>query len=100
MIYEETDSPLNFYLHAVVIHDGGDNSGHYFVHIKDHKTGKFWKFNDQTVSFVSFEEMYWDAQGENGQRSAYCLFYIDKSTLKSDQISSVYEPAEESLNAY
>jgi len=35
-----------YYLHSVLIHEGSDNSGHYYVYIRNHKKGTYFKFND------------------------------------------------------
>ena len=67
---------MPYHLHSVLIHEGSDNSGHYYVYIK-WKDG-FYKFNDTTVSFQTIEEMQKDAFGENGSWSAFCLFYVNE----------------------
>ncbi|CAH8340662.1 unnamed protein product [Eruca vesicaria subsp. sativa] len=48
---EPSDNELTYQLSAVLIHKGSAvNSGHYFAHIKDEKTGLWWKFDDEEVS--------------------------------------------------
>ncbi|KAJ0231428.1 hypothetical protein HA466_0300740 [Hirschfeldia incana] len=45
------ESELTYELSAVLIHKGSAvNSGHYVAHIKDEKTGLWWKFDDEEVS--------------------------------------------------
>merc|ERR1719162_1305017 len=39
-----------YILHAVVVHSGDVNSGHYYVHIKPHFDGDWFKFDDDTVT--------------------------------------------------
>ncbi|KAG2326869.1 hypothetical protein Bca52824_009597 [Brassica carinata] len=48
---ESSESELTYELSAVLIHKGSAvNSGHYVAHIKDEKTGLWWKFDDEEVS--------------------------------------------------
>ncbi|KAG5393767.1 hypothetical protein IGI04_023730 [Brassica rapa subsp. trilocularis] len=48
---ESSESELTYELSAVLIHKGSAvNSGHYVAHIKDEKTGLWWKFDDEQVS--------------------------------------------------
>lgn len=48
---ESSDNELTYELSAVLIHKGSAvNSGHYIAHIKDEKTGLWWKFDDEKVS--------------------------------------------------
>jgi ubiquitin carboxyl-terminal hydrolase 25/28 len=39
-----------YYLHAIVIHDGTADSGHYYSFIFDRKVNKWYRFNDHNVS--------------------------------------------------
>ncbi|KAL0862811.1 hypothetical protein Bca101_041929 [Brassica carinata] len=46
-----SENELTYELSAVLIHKGtAVNSGHYVAHIKDEKTGLWWKFDDEEVS--------------------------------------------------
>ncbi|ESQ45578.1 hypothetical protein EUTSA_v10010085mg [Eutrema salsugineum] len=48
---ESSQNELTYDLSAVLIHKGSAvNSGHYVAHIKDEKTGLWWKFDDEEVS--------------------------------------------------
>ncbi|CAG7869660.1 hypothetical protein BRARA_F01591 [Brassica rapa] len=48
---ESSENELTYELSAVLIHKGSAvNSGHYVAHIKDEKTGLWWKFDDEQVS--------------------------------------------------
>jgi ubiquitin carboxyl-terminal hydrolase 25 len=63
---EQAYSKLNsvpYHLHAICVHDGNAESGHYFTFIKDHSTGKWLKFNDIRVSEVTEEEVIHQSQG-------------------------------------
>lgn len=35
-----------YYLHAILIHDGNAESGHYYTFIFDRVADKWWRFND------------------------------------------------------
>ena len=38
-MYEEDElKRLEYQLHAVMVHEGGVDSGHYWAYVKDHKT--------------------------------------------------------------
>ena len=39
-----------YYLHSVLIHEGSDNSGHYYVYIKDPHSKTYKKFSDINAS--------------------------------------------------
>jgi hypothetical protein len=39
-------------LYAVLIHSGMINGGHYYAYIKDLTSGKWWNFNDSTVTAI------------------------------------------------
>jgi len=45
-------------LHAICVHDGGAEGGHYFVFIKDHKLNKWRKFSDTQIQFVEESEVF------------------------------------------
>ncbi|KAL0721174.1 hypothetical protein Bca4012_035773 [Brassica carinata] len=50
-LVESSENELTYELFAVLIHKGtAVNSGHYVAHIKDEKTGLWWKFDDEEVS--------------------------------------------------
>jgi ubiquitin carboxyl-terminal hydrolase 25/28 len=50
-------------LHAICIHDGNANSGHYFTFIFDRFQKKWRKYNDITVSEVTEDEVFTAATG-------------------------------------
>ena len=39
----------SYNLHAIVIHDGFAQSGHYYCFIYDRASKNWWRFNDHTV---------------------------------------------------
>jgi len=57
-------------LYGVVNHSGNVNFGHYTAYCKNWKTGKWYHFNDSSVSEISESEVV--------SNSAYLLFYERK----------------------
>lgn len=54
-----------YYLHAIIIHQGFADSGHYYTYIFDRKSKGWWKFNDHTVSQESEAVVMEEAFGGN-----------------------------------
>ena len=87
VMYEEEGIKMRGYrLHAVMVHEGDVNQGHYWAYVSHRELG-WLKFNDNTVSQTSWEEISKEAVG-GGQSStsAYSCVYVDvaKSSLFSD----------------
>ncbi|KAK5661769.1 hypothetical protein OQA88_9870 [Cercophora sp. LCS_1] len=61
-------------LHAVICHVGRTYYGHYFVYIRDFKSGQWYKYNDNTVSVHSESSVLKDIS-TTGQ--PYYLAYVD-----------------------
>uniref|UniRef100_A0A8D0KQC2 ubiquitinyl hydrolase 1 n=1 Tax=Strix occidentalis caurina TaxID=311401 RepID=A0A8D0KQC2_STROC len=68
-------------LHAVLVHEGQANAGHYWAFIYDQPRRRWLKYNDISVTESSWEELERDSFGGLKNASAYCLMYI------SDQVS-------------
>jgi len=68
---------LKYCLHAVMVHEGGVESGHYWAYVRDHKRKVWLKFNDNTVNEASWEELVKESFGGHSNTSAYSLVYID-----------------------
>ncbi|XP_043927741.1 ubiquitin carboxyl-terminal hydrolase 25 [Protopterus annectens] len=63
-------------LHAVLVHEGQANAGHYWAYIFDHNREWWMKYNDISVTKSSWEELERDSFGGYRNASAYCLMYI------------------------
>ncbi|KAI9318471.1 hypothetical protein BX666DRAFT_1855352 [Dichotomocladium elegans] len=62
-------------LHAVFIHKGQANYGHYWVYIYDHKAEQWWRYNDSYVSKVVEEaEIFLDTTGHTA--NPYFVVYV------------------------
>nr|XP_036304562.1 ubiquitin carboxyl-terminal hydrolase 25 isoform X5 [Pipistrellus kuhlii] len=64
-------------LHAVLVHEGQANAGHYWAYIFDHHENRWMKYNDIAVTRSSWEELVRDSFGGYRNASAYCLMYIN-----------------------
>lgn len=71
-------------LHCIVIHEGEDNSGHYYSYIKNHIEGTWFKYSDHLVSEVSEEQVLGEAYGITKLKtSAYLVMYASNSKIKN-----------------
>ncbi|NXM38257.1 UBP28 hydrolase, partial [Gymnorhina tibicen] len=70
-------------LHAVLVHEGQANAGHYWAFIYDQPRKRWLKYNDIWVTESSWEELERESFGGLRNASAYCLMYI------SEQVSHV-----------
>lgn len=77
-IYDDASlKKLPYRLHAVLVHEGQASGGHYWAYIQDPKKQRWCKFNDITVSEVTWDEVAHESLGGYRHVSAYCLMYID-----------------------
>ncbi|XP_065553463.1 ubiquitin carboxyl-terminal hydrolase 28 isoform X5 [Lathamus discolor] len=76
-------------LHAVLVHEGQANAGHYWAFIYDQPRKSWLKYNDISVTESSWEEVERDSFGGLRNASAYCLVYI------SDKVSGSVADAPE-----
>ncbi|KAE8621851.1 hypothetical protein XENTR_v10004995 [Xenopus tropicalis] len=75
-----SDKQMNqvpYKLHAVLVHEGQANAGHYWAYIFDHHEKRWMKYNDISVTKSSWEELERDSFGGYRNASAYCLMYIN-----------------------
>ena len=76
MYSEENLLKHEYQLHAVMVHEGSIDSGHYWAYVLDHKRKVWLKFNDNTVNEASWEELAKESMGGHSNTSAYSLVYI------------------------
>ena len=78
MYEEEGLKQRGYRLHAVMVHEGDAQQGHYwaYVHLAGEKRG-WLKFNDNTVSQTTWEELSKEAVGGRLSTSAYSCVYVD-----------------------
>ena len=77
-MYEEAGLRERGYrLHAVMVHEGDVNQGHYWAYVNHAELG-WLKFNDNTVSHTSWQEVSKEAVGgSSSTASAYSCVYVD-----------------------
>ncbi|KAM4014800.1 ubiquitin carboxyl-terminal hydrolase 28 isoform 3-T3 [Anomaloglossus baeobatrachus] len=77
-IYEDPDLlQVPYRLHAVLVHEGQANAGHYWAYIYSHTRLCWLKYNDISVTEATWEELERDSYGGLRNASAYCLMYIN-----------------------
>ena len=94
-------------LHGIIMHYGSAQYGHYISYVKERKEGgKWYCFNDQTVTEISEETVLKSGSGALSGRSGYILFYdredYENITVEEPHISKEIQNAvqlENDLNA-
>ncbi|XP_059786351.1 ubiquitin carboxyl-terminal hydrolase 28 isoform X5 [Balaenoptera ricei] len=76
-------------LHAVLVHEGQANAGHYWAYIYNQPRQVWLKYNDISVTESSWEELERDSYGGLRNVSAYCLMYINDKLPHFSTESSV-----------
>eukprot|EP00347_Sterkiella_histriomuscorum_P010153 403377401 len=91
-----------YYLHAIMIHQGFADSGHYYSYIYDRKNHSWWKFNDHSVSQESEQVVLEEAYGgQNQSKTAYSLIYINEkiaAQLEKVSIIDLYKGIEQKID--
>ncbi|XP_068456053.1 ubiquitin carboxyl-terminal hydrolase 25 isoform X4 [Clinocottus analis] len=77
MYSDKTMMQVPYRLHAVLVHEGQANAGHYWAYIYDPHQRCWMKYNDISVTKSSWEELVRDSFGGYRNASAYCLMYIN-----------------------
>ena len=92
---QEKERP--YHLHAIMIHDGLAENGHYYTYVFDRAQKVWWKLNDHNVSQEKEETVLKEAFGGEGYKSACNVIYISKHI--SDQLESYAKPVYTSEHA-
>uniref|UniRef100_A0A8C9SDM8 ubiquitinyl hydrolase 1 n=1 Tax=Scleropages formosus TaxID=113540 RepID=A0A8C9SDM8_SCLFO len=77
MYSDKSMMQVPYRLHAVLVHEGQANAGHYWAYIHDPHHRCWMKYNDVSVTKSSWEELVRDSFGGYRNASAYCLMYIN-----------------------
>ncbi|XP_077162637.1 ubiquitin carboxyl-terminal hydrolase 28 isoform X11 [Paroedura picta] len=72
-----------YHLHAVLVHEGQANAGHYWAYVYNQPRKSWLKYNDISVTEASWEELQRDSFGGLKNASAYCLMYISEPLFHS-----------------
>ncbi|VDK84169.1 unnamed protein product [Cylicostephanus goldi] len=80
-IYEiEELKHRGYHLHAVAIHQGHANAGHYWAYVRKGVDDDRWeKFNDQRVESAAWSDIEAEAVGGTRTTSAYFLLYVSSA---------------------
>ncbi|CAI4229646.1 unnamed protein product [Auanema sp. JU1783] len=90
-IFERPELQKHRYqLHAIVIHEGEANMGHYWIYVRG-ENGQWQKMNDRTVEVATWSQIQKDAYGiELPNTSAYGLVYIaEGSDLQTETVNQL-----------
>ncbi|KAM9384313.1 ubiquitin carboxyl-terminal hydrolase 25 isoform 1-T1 [Pholidichthys leucotaenia] len=86
MYSDKSMMQVPYRLHAVLVHEGQANAGHYWAYIYDPHQRCWMKYNDIAVTKSSWEELVRDSFGGYRNASAYCLMYInDKKPFLTEE---------------
>ncbi|XP_066555654.1 ubiquitin carboxyl-terminal hydrolase 25 isoform X2 [Amia ocellicauda] len=77
MYSDKSMMQVPYRLHAVLVHEGQANAGHYWAYIYNPHHRRWMKYNDISVTKSSWEELVRDSFGGYRNASAYCLMYIN-----------------------
>ena len=71
---------MPYYLHAILIHDGTAESGHYYSFIFDRKQDCWWRFSDTNVQLETEDTVLKEAYGgqADSKKTASSLIYINE----------------------
>jgi len=99
VMYEEPGLKQRGYrLHAVMVHEGDVNQGHYWAYVNHIQRGCWLKFNDNTVSQTTWEEIVKEAVGGRASTSAYSCVYID--VQRGDLMDQTSQPLPSDLDLF
>ncbi|KAL3674637.1 hypothetical protein V7S43_000579 [Phytophthora oleae] len=94
--------PHVYELYSVLIHSGSALGGHYYAYIKSLETGKWYNFNDSSVSEISDTELKTAFGGASGSgysmRSSTCAYMLLYRLVNADKNINVILP--ESIPQY
>lgn len=73
-------------MHAILVHEGGADSGHYYAFIFDRKAQIWYRFNDYRVSVETEERVMEESFGDLKKKSsAYGLVYVNSDIAKTQE---------------
>jgi len=67
-----------YYLHGILVHDGGAESGHYYAFVYDRHRNLWLRFNDHKVTVEDETIVFKEARGGSGNSCAYGLIYVNQ----------------------
>ena len=96
---QTNNSPYVYELFSIMVHSGSAVGGHYYAYIRSFETGKWYSFNDTSVTPITDEDivrtygsgarsMYSYSSMYTSSANAYMLMYRQVSTLPSSGLST------------
>jgi ubiquitin carboxyl-terminal hydrolase 25/28 len=58
-------SSNNYHLHAILVHEGGSENGHYYAFIFDRNQSKWYRFNDYKVTEETTKTVFSESFGQH-----------------------------------
>lgn len=81
-----------YHLHAILIHQGSGEHGHYYAFLFDRKAHKWYRFNDYKVTEETEDKVFEESFGDpNSKTSAYGLIYINSEIAQSVEKTTFLE---------
>ena len=73
-----------YYLHAILIHEGDSDQGHYYAFIYDRNQFKWFRFNDYRVTEETEDKVFEESFGGTQKKTcAYGLIYVNQDIATS-----------------
>ncbi|CAG8581315.1 9289_t:CDS:10, partial [Cetraspora pellucida] len=100
----DKSKPHNYLLHGVIVHSGDFHGGSYHIFLKPERSGRWFKFDDDTITPVTDKEVLENSYGDNdpniaGYITAYSLIYIRESDIDFVLTSVLAEDIPEHLKS-
>ncbi|KAL7687268.1 putative Ubiquitin domain, papain-like cysteine peptidase superfamily [Plasmopara halstedii] len=95
-IMVKRSGPHVYELYSILIHSGSALGGHYYAYIKSLETGKWYNFNDSSVSEISDTELKFAFGGTSGTgysvRHSTCAYMLMYRLVDADKNVNVISP--------
>ncbi|XP_013394501.1 ubiquitin carboxyl-terminal hydrolase 47 isoform X1 [Lingula anatina] len=73
------DGPYVYELFSIMIHSGSAAGGHYYAYIKNLKDGRWYSFNDQHVTTITYDDIKKTYGGSSASRGYYSAAYTSST---------------------
>ena len=84
------EKPKNYYLHAILMHMGSPDFGHFWSYILDRRTNQWWRFDDSRVTKSKWSTVEREARGGDATKSRSIMFFINEELKKEYESSESY----------
>lgn len=74
----------SYHLHAILVHEGEADQGHYFAFIYDRHAHQWYRFNDYRVTTETEDKVFEESFGGSVKPTcAYGLIYVDTDIART-----------------